>query len=124
MSHEVSRLVGGEVDVGRDQVGVLGPTSTSSTPTAPSWAWCLGGRRVTLAGSADCLLVDLGGPAGDGPGGRLGRAGVELQSSVIGTMLRWVGLRRSQDCSAESTRPMPQEEEESVCQSVEERRET
>ena len=30
-----------------------------SLPFAPSWTWCRGSQTVTLAGSADCPLLDL-----------------------------------------------------------------
>ena len=48
-------------------------------------------RRVTLVGSADCPLVNLGGPAGGCQGEkftvRKGRAAIR----VLGTVLRWGG---------------------------------
>jgi hypothetical protein len=50
-------------------------------------------RRVTLAGSADCPLVDSGGPARVGPGGQItasqGRSAIEsVRHRGVGCMVR------------------------------------
>ena len=50
-------------------------------------------RRLTLAGSTDCLLVDLFGPAGGGPGGQVTSS--ESREAIGGVRVGWVHGERA-----------------------------